>query len=339
MSVLIEAISVVVRVSTLEARYPGGVAAYEADCPNGTFCSDAHLTRVGFMTPVDVRAFVEALTSHFDLTFFTPNDGFVDAAVVDQRSGPTARCSWIEFEHGSEGPAKAWLDGATPADIAVPKGWSQAGHASLRVSPNEEAPDLLIERAGNMDQILDQDTGKVTYVGRPFGDLHTSEDLFQRARQHEAVGELVEASHLYEQSLRIRPDNANLWFNAGVLRGQVDGEAAAVRFYRKALELAPNLQPAACNLGTTLSSLGDLDEALMWLRRAVELQPGDPVARWSLATTLEQSGSPESTEAFLAFLAFLRVARVADDPFHDWAPMLCYAESRAQGPFLGTGEP
>ncbi len=54
MAVLIEGISVVVPVDVLEEKYPGGLDAYANDCPNQTFCCDGELTRVGFMTPVDV---------------------------------------------------------------------------------------------------------------------------------------------------------------------------------------------------------------------------------------------------------------------------------------------
>jgi DNA-binding transcriptional regulator YiaG len=45
MGVLVECISVIVRCSSLEEKYPGGVAAYEADAPNRTFCTDEHLAR------------------------------------------------------------------------------------------------------------------------------------------------------------------------------------------------------------------------------------------------------------------------------------------------------
>ena len=37
MSVLVEAINVIVRKETLEHKYPGGLQAYEKDCPNKSF--------------------------------------------------------------------------------------------------------------------------------------------------------------------------------------------------------------------------------------------------------------------------------------------------------------
>ena len=87
MAVLVEALSVIVRNATLESLYPGGVSGYAADCPNRTFCSDGVLTRVGFMTPDDVGAFLERLETR-GLVFL--HDGAAaDIAVVDQHEGPT----------------------------------------------------------------------------------------------------------------------------------------------------------------------------------------------------------------------------------------------------------
>ena len=38
MAVMIEAISVVIRTSTLKAKYPGGVWEYMSNVPNGSLC-------------------------------------------------------------------------------------------------------------------------------------------------------------------------------------------------------------------------------------------------------------------------------------------------------------
>ena len=61
MSVLIEAISVVVPVPVLKQKMPGGFPGYIRGCPNQTFCHDGKLTRVGFMHSDDVERFVARL--------------------------------------------------------------------------------------------------------------------------------------------------------------------------------------------------------------------------------------------------------------------------------------
>ena len=79
----------IVRNATLESLYPGGVSGYAADCPNRTFCSDGVLTRVGFMTPDDVGAFLERLETR-GLVFL--HDG-VAADTVESSNTSSVRCS------------------------------------------------------------------------------------------------------------------------------------------------------------------------------------------------------------------------------------------------------
>lgn len=62
MTVLIEAISVVIRADRLLDVYPGGWDAFRNDVPNATMCADNELVRVGFMTPQDVEDYVGKLS-------------------------------------------------------------------------------------------------------------------------------------------------------------------------------------------------------------------------------------------------------------------------------------
>ena len=58
MAILVEAISVVIKRSVIDQKFPGGWEAFVEDCPNRTLCADSALARVGFMTPVDVESYV-----------------------------------------------------------------------------------------------------------------------------------------------------------------------------------------------------------------------------------------------------------------------------------------
>ena len=82
MAVLVEAISVIIPLTVLDVKDPGGRAHYERDCPNKTFCADEYLSRVGFMVPDDVRAFVHGL-SEIGLVH-TDRGQAIDLVVVDQ---------------------------------------------------------------------------------------------------------------------------------------------------------------------------------------------------------------------------------------------------------------
>src|SRR5580765_2730641 len=61
MAILIEAINVVIQLGTLRDRYPGGLASFEEDVPNRSFCADDHLARVGFLQQPEMEAFAGRL--------------------------------------------------------------------------------------------------------------------------------------------------------------------------------------------------------------------------------------------------------------------------------------
>jgi len=45
-AILIEAISVVIKRSVIDNKFPGGWEAFAEDCPNQTLCADSALARV-----------------------------------------------------------------------------------------------------------------------------------------------------------------------------------------------------------------------------------------------------------------------------------------------------
>jgi len=166
MCVLVEAISVVVPIVVLERKYPGGAAQYERDCPNGTYCADENLARVGFMVPGDVGAFVERL-SRSGLVFQLDGRS-VDIVVVDQLHGPTTLCDWLESGRHPDGYSAAWLAGIEAGALAHPPGWTPAQSAAMKFVPNESARDrfLILANEENLDTVLDYETGKQSYRGR-----------------------------------------------------------------------------------------------------------------------------------------------------------------------------
>jgi hypothetical protein len=166
MSVLVEAISVIVPRVVLEAKYPGGTAQYQRDCPNRTYCADEHLTRIGFMAPADVQEFVSALEK---VGLVHQRDGqALDLVVVDQRRGPTTPCRWVEAGRHPDGYSAAWLAGTIPGWFAHPKGWTVQNSKQLELSTTEEAEQrfLRIAREKNVETLLDYFTGKQMYMGR-----------------------------------------------------------------------------------------------------------------------------------------------------------------------------
>ena len=166
MSVLAEAISVIIRRTSLDHRYPGGAEQYWRDCPNQTFCADGYLTRVGFMAPEDVGAFIDYLSRHG--LVHVRNRSSVDISVVDQFRGATAPCDWLEVRLLEEGYSIAWLAGTEPKLLSYPPEWTPERSPSLQFVDTDEAKEGLL-RLGSESKVgivLDYKTGKQVYIGR-----------------------------------------------------------------------------------------------------------------------------------------------------------------------------
>jgi len=115
-AVLAEMYGVVVRVPTLMADYPGGVEAYEANCPNRTFCSDGEVCRVGFMSWADTEAFLQSL-QRFNIT---PEAHLV--AIIREDKGLLQASEWLEF-HRIEGTPMGRLVDSSVESFVAPAGW------------------------------------------------------------------------------------------------------------------------------------------------------------------------------------------------------------------------
>lgn len=124
MAVLIEAISVVVRLSDVKDKYPGGWEQFVRETPKEMLCADSNVARVGFLDRAEAEAFVQGLTGH-GLTFLTEGKS-ADIAVIDQATGPTTPVDWLEFG------IVPFLDGAvtiarmvgdTENMLMTPDGW------------------------------------------------------------------------------------------------------------------------------------------------------------------------------------------------------------------------
>lgn len=172
MPVLVEAISVIVRRDAIDRSCPGGWKGFLSLVPNGTLCMDAQIARVGFMNPIDVRGFAAILVKN-GLTAMTPSNSFADFVVIDQHSGPTAPCDWIEylripFETGTIGLAR--LKGNTDTTLVCPQGWTfltSLSHSSTFRPGVEPGDDYEFIRTQNgVDVYRHKTTGREVFVGR-----------------------------------------------------------------------------------------------------------------------------------------------------------------------------
>lgn len=171
MAVLIEAISVVIRRSRIVEVWRGGWDGFAADCPNQTLCADPDLARVGFMNPDDVARYVDDLQRR-GLVFQRGNEA-VDIVVVDQMSGPTTSCNWVEFgriEIDGHPVYACRLVGSDEHVVVTPSGWryEESLSATFGFVPTglEDKSLRFLRHEDGADIYLNLLTGKEVVVGR-----------------------------------------------------------------------------------------------------------------------------------------------------------------------------
>jgi hypothetical protein len=139
-----------------------------ADCPDPTFCADEDPTRVGFVSPDDVRRRVTDVQQRG--LVFVEDHKAVDIAVVDQVEGPTSPCDRSEFGRHDDSYVVAWLRGKEPGMVATPEDWQPDAslsrnflfirNSAIRSRPRHE------RRDGDIDILEDPTTGRECSVGR-----------------------------------------------------------------------------------------------------------------------------------------------------------------------------
>ncbi|MEQ1781067.1 MAG: DUF4062 domain-containing protein [Hyphomonadaceae bacterium] len=162
MSVLIEAITVVVKVDAVETSLKGGLLAFEAASPNLTFRCDGYLAAVGFMTPTDVEVFVRSLER--EGLRYIRNGVSTDMAVVDQIRGPSVPCAWLDCGKDDQGSMQASLRGAPTKPMAVPANWRPGNKLTFRMGSGD---DLEIDDETGLRYFVD-DEGQKQYLGQRF---------------------------------------------------------------------------------------------------------------------------------------------------------------------------
>lgn len=174
MAVLCEAISVVIKGSAIEDKFPGGEDAFLKIVPNQTLCGDTELLRVGFMTPVDAKAFVEMLEDN-GLVHLEDEEA-VDLVVVDQLRGFMSSCSWAEVgrspldEDKKQVVTACYLKGSEIELLLCPDGWKyeESLSSSYGFVPSGHLDKSLVylRTEDRMDVYFNILSGKEVYVGR-----------------------------------------------------------------------------------------------------------------------------------------------------------------------------
>lgn len=170
--VLVEGITVLVRMDAVERKLPGGRLGFMLFVPNGSFRCDADLAAVSFMTPADTKRFIDTLERH-GLTYARHRRA-IDMAVAQQGHGLIVPCSWAKAMRipWTKRPGKeimiGWKRGSPSTSLVVPSGWTFDGSLSdqsmfIEADRISEYLDYLRTEDG-LDIYRDIQTGREMYL-------------------------------------------------------------------------------------------------------------------------------------------------------------------------------
>lgn len=166
MSVLIEALTLVVPRLSLDVSYPGGAEGFIArasrkDAGARHVCADDALVAVSFFVGEECDPIVEELTA-LGLVYDDDEGRSVEMAVVDQRYGPTLPCSWLALRRDPAGYTCGWLEGREPGAMAHPEGWTpDRSRRLVRTDMRDERERMLpLAEQDGIETWLDLATGR-----------------------------------------------------------------------------------------------------------------------------------------------------------------------------------
>ncbi len=320
MAVLVEAISVIVKQSSIELRFPGGMKNFLEQVPNSTYCNDGKLVRVGFMTPQDVKDFIGNL--EVCGLVYLQNGRPLDLVVIDEVRGPTVDCDWkkvsrVQVEDGSIVVARM-SDDERPVEVALPTGWKLSERLTF-VHPEELGKRFVpISDDSGLSTFIDTKTGKRMYSGSPTQEtrdreLKQIEALVQRALELDARGEIAKQSRdlkageaVYEELVNELLPSAQkailvaqfypglAHYACGVVQRILGLRGDAVEQFYTALSYVPDFLYALLEITRCLGELGRANEAKGYAQNAVEIAPSSPNAWGNLSMVFIQLGEEEA---------------------------------------------
>lgn len=154
MSVLVEAVTVIIHRDAIRDKYRGGWPVFASEVPNShTLCADENLAGVSFLTPREARSCIDFLEAKG--LIYLQQGVPVDIEVADQIQGLKNDASWreaIDFRLSARDPGAcvtACKAAGTFTDMVyVPDGWIYEGSLSHQF----------------LSFVVDDDTRYVTHV-------------------------------------------------------------------------------------------------------------------------------------------------------------------------------
>jgi hypothetical protein len=143
---------------------------------------------------------------------------------------------------------------------------------------------LLLLREGRVDEAIASAEEGIR-VNRNYVPTHIT-----LANGYVAKGWIQPATQVYQEVLRIAPDNVQALGNLGTMYATRNQPAEAVEYFERAVAVNANVDDVYFNLGLAYQSLGKLDQALAAFRKALMQNPQDTDAAQKIRELGANSG-------------------------------------------------
>lgn len=128
-------------------------------------------------------------------------------------------------------------------------------------------------------------------------DEQNTQDILIHAADHHRAGRIKEAYDLYQEILKVEPDNPDALHLLGLIAYQTKHHEDACNLIRKAIAFRPDDPNFYGNLGTALHAMGCIGEAEDAYRRAAEIKDDFADAHYNLANLYKDRGDFKRAEA------------------------------------------
>jgi hypothetical protein len=173
MSVLIEALTLLVRRRAFDSAYPGGADAFISAslanpcAPRFACADDPHLLNLSFEHADHATHAIELLQLAGLKGLDESIPELIDYVLVDAISGPTIRVSWLGFKKHEDGFSFAWILAEPVGAVAGPAEWiRQRRQDNERAVLGDDSDQLMLLASENgIRTYLDLSTGALNEIG------------------------------------------------------------------------------------------------------------------------------------------------------------------------------
>ena len=113
---------------------------------------------------------------------------------------------------------------------------------------------------------------------------------FNMGNMHKKTGAWDTAILNYESGLKIKPDFAGVYINLGSVQHKKGDIKAAIESYKQALKIKPDYAEAYSDMGNALKDSGELEAAITSYKQALKIKPAFADAYYNMGNVLKDKG-------------------------------------------------